>query len=95
MAKGQHLSAHQQKIVRRYYQQLDTIAVQKLSEIVSELFLASGDPKKLDKLWAQVTTYLPKLDGDETRVRRVLAQKDLQELAKLVNEAAAAKPRPK
>jgi hypothetical protein len=95
MAKGQHLSAHQQKIVKRYYQQLDTIAVQKLSELVSELFLATGDDKKQDKLWAQVTTYLPKLDADETRVRRILAQKDLKDLATLVNEASAAKPRPR
>ncbi len=92
MAKGQHLSAHQQKIVKRYYQQLDTIAVQRLSEIVSDLFLATGDAKKQEKLWAQVTTYLPKLDADETRTRRILTQKDLNDLAKLVNEAAAAKP---
>ena len=95
MAKGQHLSAHQQKIVKRYYQQLDTIAVQKLAELVSELFLATGDAKKLEKLWAQVTTYLPKLGADETRVRRILAQKDLKDLATLVNEASAAKPRPR
>ena len=95
MAKGQHLSAHQQKIVKRYYQQLDTIAVQKLSELVSDLFLATGDAKKQERLWAQVTTYLPKVDAEETRVRRILAQKDLKDLATLVNEAAAAKPRPR
>ena len=92
MAKGQHLSAHQQKIVKRYYQQLDTIAVQKLGELVSELFLADTD-KKRDKLWGQVATYLPKLDADEARTARILASRDVQDLARVVNEAAASKPR--
>jgi hypothetical protein len=94
MAKGDPLSRYQQKVVGRYYQNLDTLAVQKLSELVSELYLAS-DAKKQEKLWAQVTTYLPKIDADDTRVRRILTQKDVQELAKLVNEAAAVKPRAK
>jgi hypothetical protein len=98
MAKGDYLSSSQQKIVKRYYQNIDTLALQKLSEFVSELFLAAGDPKKEEKLWAQVTTYLPKIGADETHVRRILAQKDLQALAKLVNEAAgggAARPKTK
>jgi hypothetical protein len=92
MAKGQHLSRHQQGIVRRYYQQQDTIAVQKVSELVSELFLASDDKKK-EKLWATVAQHLPKLDAEGARCERVLTKRDLQQLAKLVNEAAAARPR--
>jgi hypothetical protein len=92
MAKGQHLSRYQQGIVRRYYQHQDTIAVQKLSELVSELFLAS-DEKKKEKLWASVAQQLPKLDAEDTRCERVLAKRDLQELAKLVNEAASARPK--
>jgi hypothetical protein len=92
MAKGQHLSAHQQKIVRRFYQHQDTIAVQKLSELVSELFLATDD-KKREKLWASAAVHLPKLDAEASRCERVLTKRDVQELAKLVNEAAAARPK--
>lgn len=92
MAKGQHLSRYQQGIVRRYYQHQDTIAVQKLAELVSELFLAT-DEKKKEKLWASVAQHLPKLDAEDIRCERVLTKRDVQELAKLVNEAAAAKPK--
>ena len=88
MAKGDPLSRYQQKIVKRYYQNLDSLALQKLSELVSELFLAAGDAKKQERLWAQVTTNLPKIGADEARTRRILAQKDLEGLGKLVNEAA-------
>jgi hypothetical protein len=88
MAKGQHLTRHQQGIVRRYYEHRDTIAVQKLSELVSELFLAT-DEKKRGKLWASVALHLPKLDAEEARCERVLTNRDVQELAKLVNEASA------
>jgi hypothetical protein len=66
--------------------------VQKLSELVSELFLAA-DEKKKEKLWASVAQHLPKLDAEDTRCERVLTKRDVQELAKLVNEAASARPR--
>jgi hypothetical protein len=91
MAKGQNLSRYQQGIVRRYYEHQDTIAVQKISELVSELFLAT-DEKKKDKLWASVAQHLPKLDAEDVRCERVLTKRDVQELAKLVNEAAAGRP---
>jgi hypothetical protein len=94
MAKGQHLSRHQQGIVRRYYQHLDTLAVQKLAELVSELYLAT-DEKKRQKLWAEAAAHLPKLDADQGRVRRVLEARDVAGLAALVNEAAAVRPKPR
>ena len=53
MAKGQHLSAYQQKIVGRYYENIDTISLQKLSEAVGELYLCT-DEKKAARLWTTV-----------------------------------------
>jgi len=40
MARGQYLTPHQKGIVKRYYEHKDTLATQKLGEIVSDLFLA-------------------------------------------------------
>ena len=57
MAKGQNLSSYQKGVIKRYYQNKDTLASQKLGELVSELYLADS-PKKLDRLWKSVETAL-------------------------------------
>lgn len=88
MAKGQHLSAYQQKIVSRYYDNLDTIALQKLGETVSELFLAS-DEKKAAKLWASVETALKKTPLDKKRQAEIVAKRDIKALAEAVNRMSA------
>ena len=41
----QDYSAHQQKIIKRYYENIDQIALQRLAELVGDLYLATG--KKL------------------------------------------------
>lgn len=86
MAKHQHLSRYQQGIVKRYYNNLDTITIQKLQELVSELALAGGDAKLQEKLWKRVETALAKADADRARIDRVLASRDTAGLAKLVSE---------
>lgn len=88
MAKGQHLSAYQQKIVSRYYDNLDTIALQKLGETVSELYLAS-DEKKAAKLWASVETALKKTPLDKKRQAEIVAKRDIKALAEAVNRMSA------
>jgi hypothetical protein len=86
MAKGQHLTPHQQGIVKRYYEHRDTIALQKLGELVSELYLCT-DRKKADRLWSQVRTALEKSGLDPARVESVLASRKVEELARLMNTA--------
>jgi hypothetical protein len=85
MAKGQHLSNYQRGIVNRYYQHLDTIAVQKLGEAVGELYLCMGDNKKSDKLWKGVEKALEKTAASDAQVGKILAARDVEGLARLVN----------
>src|SRR5262245_25890203 len=40
---------HQQKIIKRYYENMDGIQWQRLADLVGELYLAEG--KKKDRLW--------------------------------------------
>lgn len=88
MAKGQHLTGYQRGIVKRYYEHADTLALTKLQEVVSDLFLAT-DPKAAAKLWASATTALEKLKVEPARIERTAGAKNLQELARLVGELAA------
>lgn len=85
MAKGQNLSRYQQGIVRRYYEHADTITLQKLSEIVSDLYLADS-PKKTEQLWKRADTALKKAAAQDPSIRATLASRSVEQLARLVTE---------
>jgi hypothetical protein len=85
MAKGQHLSAYQKKIVNRYYEHLDTITITKLAESTSELYLCT-EPKKAEKLWQTVARALDKTAAGDKQVKRILETKDIKGLAELVGK---------
>lgn len=91
MAKGDPLSNHQQKIVDRYYDNLDTLALQRVQELVGEIYLAEPGPKK-EKLWRTVETHLRKVGAPESQVERVLADQDVKQLAQLVTDMTGRKP---
>lgn len=80
----QDYTAHQQKIIKRYYENIDTIALQRLSELTGDLYLAEG--KKRDKLWASAAGFMEKLGVPKQRIDHILAQKKPEMLANLVKE---------
>lgn len=67
-------SPHQQKIIKRYYNNYDAIQSQRLAELVTELYLAEG--KKRDRLWTQVAAMLTKLEFPQTRIDHLLERRD-------------------
>ncbi len=87
MAKGQHLSKNQQGIVKRYYNNLDTITLNKLGELVSEICVTT-EQKKLDKLWERAGIALAKIEVDEKAVQKALSTRDVKALAVIVNKLA-------
>jgi len=91
MAKGQFLSGHQQKIVTRYYNNLDTISLQKLGELVSDIAVCT-EAKKLGDLWQRVHKALQKSPADPLRASRIVAERNTEALAKLVGELSTMKP---
>lgn len=78
---------HQQGIIKRYYRNLDKIQLQRLSELVTDLYLAAG--KKKDKLWESAGATMRKLEVPEQRVTHLLSKKDPALLAGLVKELSA------
>jgi hypothetical protein len=85
MAKGQHLSSYQKGIVKRYYEHKDTLATQKLGEIVSELYLCT-DEKKAARLWDRAAKALTNAGANKVRVERLMRSRDVERLAEIVNE---------
>lgn len=75
---------HQQGIIKRYYRNLDKIQLQRLSELVTDLYLADG--KKKAKLWESALGVMKKLEVPEQRINHLAAKKDPALLAALVKE---------
>lgn len=83
MAKGQNLSRHQQGIVKRYYDNRDTIMLNKLSEIISDLYLADT-PGKKKKLWESAKKAMGNLGVDPGRIEEIAREEDVKGLAEFV-----------
>lgn len=98
MAKGQHLTKHQQGIVNRYYEHKDEIMLAKLAELSAELYLAQG--KAADKLWKSAATALANTGLPAEKCAGVVAARDVKALAELVaalskQKKTAPPPRPR
>ncbi len=85
MAKGQFHSAHQKGIIKRYYENKSDINTQKLSEIVSDLYLEESAAKQ-KRLWASAETALINLGAKKEQVEQIVADKNLGALAKLAEK---------
>lgn len=77
-------SPYQQKIINRYYGNMDTIGRQRLAELVGELYLAEG--KKKAKLWQQAGEAMKKLEVPASRIEHLLKQQNPELVAELVKE---------
>lgn len=78
---------HQQKIIKNYYQNHDAIALQRLGEQVTDLYLAEG--KARGKAWQQITKLLEKLKIPASRIDHLVKSDDPALLAKLLEELLA------
>jgi len=80
MAKREYTS-YQKKAISNYYQNLDRIALQRLQELVTELYLADTD-KKRGRLWEQVERAMKNLNVQPAIAEHILKTRDVQVLAK-------------
>lgn len=86
-------SRYQQGIVKSYYENRDTMSLQKLGEIASDLFLCDS-PKKLDQLWKRAAKALPHTGAQADVYEPIVAKRDLAGLTRLVNQLVAPDRRP-
>jgi hypothetical protein len=78
---------HQQKIIKNYYENRDAISLQRLSELVTELFLAEG--KNRERQWKYIVAVLEKIGLPQDRIEHLRKKDDPRLLAKLVEELLA------
>ena len=80
MAKTDY-SKYQQDVISNYYDNLDTIALTKLQELVTELFLADSEAKK-KRLWERANKAMVKLKIKPVLIEHIMKSRDITILAK-------------
>jgi hypothetical protein len=75
---------HQQKIIKRYYDNQGDLQHERLAELVGELYLAEG--KKKAKAWADAATAMTKLGVPQSRIDHLVKQGNPALVAELVKE---------
>lgn len=78
---------YQQKIIKRYYNNQDTLQRQRLAELVSELYLAEG--KKRERIWQNVAAAMQKLGLPQARIDHLVKQGNPALVAEVVKELEA------
>ncbi len=82
-------TSNQQKIIKRYYDNLDTIALQRLSDLVGELYLSQG--KKKERVWQSAVKTMEKLEVPKSRIDHLMKEQKPELVAELVKELQAKK----
>lgn len=77
-------SKYQQKVISRYYENRDAIALQRAQELVTELYLSEG--KKRQKHWKTLTTHLEKLGVGASTIEHLIKEDDPAKVATLLKK---------
>ncbi|MHC4574093.1 MAG: hypothetical protein ACYS76_08170 [Planctomycetota bacterium] len=80
MAKNER-SKYTKGVISRYYDNLDTIMLQKLAELVTELYLADT-PAKQNSLWQRARKAMTNLKVPPAIIEHIMKKRSVEILAK-------------
>lgn len=77
-------SKYQQKVIKNFYDNREAIALQRVQEMVTELYLSEG--KKRAKHWEQIAGHLEKLGVDQKTIDHLKSEDKPELLASLIKK---------
>ena len=77
-------SKYQQNIIKRYYENRDSIALQRAQELITELYLTEG--KKREKVWDALSKNLEKAGVPAEHISHLRAEDNPELVAKLLSD---------
>lgn len=80
---------YQEKLIKRYYENMPDLMRQKLSELTTEVFLADT-PKKRAQLWKRVSQALKNLNIPDNEIESLIAKDDPAALATFIEKKLGA-----
>lgn len=78
---GKEYSAYQRDVISRYYDNLDSITLSRLQELVSQLYLAESEARQA-RLWERVRKAMVRLKVKPAIIEHIMGKKDVVVLAK-------------
>ncbi len=81
---AQNYTKYQQNVIKRYYDNLDAIGLQRAQELVTELYLAEG--KKRQKIWDTLAKNLAKAGVPAKQIENLREQDDPEQVAHLLTK---------
>ena len=75
-------SKYQQKIIKSYYNNRDAIGMQRVQELITELYLAEG--KKRGRVWDSLEKNLAKIGVPADQIAHLREQDNPELVAKLI-----------
>ncbi|MHC4634719.1 MAG: hypothetical protein ACYSYU_05840 [Planctomycetota bacterium] len=88
--RGSVRTKHQHQIISRYYGNLENIMLQRLSELITELYLADK-PTRKKQLWERVHRAMVKLKVKPAIIEHIMAKQSVEVLAKNLQDWHKAK----
>jgi phosphotransacetylase len=82
-------SSYQDRIIRNYYKNQDDIMLQKLGDLVTDLYLAEGKTK--DRLWKRLAAVLKNLKIPEEQIQHLVRSDNPTLAANLLKKLLDAK----
>jgi len=89
-AMAKEYTNYQKKVISRFYDNREQIDNQRLSELVTNLYLAENKKQK-DKLWKSAEEAMTRLKVPKTRIEHVMKSNDPAILAEVVNDLLSGK----
>jgi len=80
-------SKYQQRMIKNYYQNREGIALQRVQELVTELYLADG--KARERHWKSLASHLDALGVKKQQIEHLVAQDNPELVANLVKKLMA------
>lgn len=84
-------SSYQKKVIQRYYDNRDQLDHQKLSELVTNIYLETG--KKREKFWQTAEDVMQRMKVPASRIKHVMESRDPAILAAVVEDIQSGKLR--
>jgi hypothetical protein len=77
-------SKYQQRVIRQYYENRETIALQRVQELVTELYLTQG--KARERHWKSLAGHLEALGVKKKQIDHLVAEDNPELVANLVKK---------
>ncbi|QEF99902.1 hypothetical protein Mal15_39690 [Stieleria maiorica] len=81
-----HRSPYQERIIKNYYQNRDSIGIQKAQEAVTELYLSQG--KKRETVWKRLCSHLEKAGLSAEQIAHLREKDDPALVAEAIGKLA-------